>query len=188
MSTSSQVGTPYLGEIRIYCGNYPPRGWAFCNGQLFAISQYPKLYQLIGTTYGGDGRTTFAVPDLRGRFPTHQGSGPGLTPRTLGQRTGAERVTLTSTQVPAAEHTHTLMCKNQQGNAPSPGGNALAGDASGFTFDYSTSEPDSAMHASSIAPAGGGGGSVESHDNMPPLMGVSFIIALQGIIAARAAR
>ena len=117
------MAEPFVGEIRMFAGNFAPRGFAFCDGQLLAISQNDALFALLGTTYGGDGRTTFALPDLRGRVPVHAGSGPGLTRRTLGQRAGSEQETLTLSQIPA--HNHNMRALDK------PGGKATGENAAG---------------------------------------------------------
>ena len=114
------MSNPYIGEIRLFAGNFAPVGFAFCNGQLLAISENSALFALIGTIYGGDGQTTFALPDLRGRLPMHQGTGPGLTTRVIGQQFGTETVTLTTAQIPA--HSHPVLCSS----APSSAGPAGA--------------------------------------------------------------
>ena len=108
------MSEPFVGEIRMFAGNFAPRGWAFCDGQLLATSQNDALFSLLGTIYGGDGRTTFGLPDLRGRIPVHAGTGPGLSPRRLGAKAGAEKVTLTVNELPS--HTHDLVASNQAGN------------------------------------------------------------------------
>ena len=113
------MGTPYVGEIRMFAGNFAPVGWTLCNGQLLSIADNDVLFQLIGTTYGGDGQNTFGVPDFRGRVPMHFGSGPGLSTRQIGEMAGVETVTLTSNQVPS--HTHGVQATTNQGNVSAPG-------------------------------------------------------------------
>lgn len=154
---------PFLGAIIMVGFTFAPRNWAFCDGQLLQISQNQALFALLGTTYGGDGRTTFALPDLRGRVPLHPGSGPGLTPRQLGEAGGAESVALTGAQVPA--HDHPVPQVQVRGTGPEALGLA-AGGARGTTATGAT-----------------GGG--EAHPNMPPFLGVHFCIALQGIFPSR---
>lgn len=166
------MGTPFIGEIRMFGGNFAPRGFAFCNGQLLAISQNDVLFNLIGTTYGGDGQSTFALPDLRGRIPVHAGQGPGLSGYSLGQNGGSEAVTLTQQQLPA--HTHAALAQSAAGNQTAPGGAIWA--ASGLN-QFSTNPPNAGMSAAAIVPAGGS----QSHDNMMPYQAISFIIALEGI-------
>ncbi len=115
---------PFIGEIIMFGGNFAPRSWAFCDGQLLAISQYNALFSLFGTIYGGDGRTTFGLPDLRGRIPVHQGSGPGLTPRQIGTRSGSEQVTLTPQDLPS--HTHAWKASSAGATNRTPAGNGKA--------------------------------------------------------------
>lgn len=166
---------PLLGMIVMFAGNFAPRGWAFCDGQLLPIAQYTALFSILGTTYGGDGRTTFALPDLRGRVPMHAGNGPGLTPRVLGQRLGTEHVTLTAANVPP--HTHPL---NATGSAPNddvPEGRTLAA-----AEIYTSSAPNAALNPLSVGPSSGGGQPVET---VPPVQVVNHIIALEGIFPSR---
>ena len=159
------MGTPYIGEIRMFGGNFAPVGWAFCNGQTLSISQNSALFNLIGTTYGGDGTQTFNLPDLQGRLPVHQG--PGFV---IGTKAGSETVTLTGSQVPG--HTHGAGAK-LQGTTNTPGGNVYAGGGPSL---YKTN-PGAQMNAATIGPNAGG----QPHDNMMPFLTVSFIIALEGI-------
>ena len=164
---------PYLGEIRMFAGNYAPEGWAFCNGQTLPISQYEALFSLIGTTYGGDGQTTFALPDLRGRLPIHAGTEPvsGIAYK-LGQYGGEEKVTLTKAQLPA--HTHTVKASNLPGDLARPDNAFWAGSS---VKQYSTNPPDGEMNTAAISDSGG----TDPHDNVMPYATVSFIIALEGI-------
>lgn len=174
------MSAPFLGEIRMFGGNFAPRGWAFCDGQLISIAQNTALFSLLGTTYGGNGQTTFALPDLRGRVPLHPGQGPGLAPRTLGESSGTETVTLLATQMPA--HTHGLNAFNGPGTAGSPTGAVIAAPVSGATLDKAFSaSSNTAMSPASIGTAGGS----QPHDNMPPYRCVNFIIALEGIYPSR---
>jgi microcystin-dependent protein len=176
------MSEPFLGEIRMFGGNFAPRGWAFCNGQLLSISQNTALFSLLGTTFGGNGQTTFALPDLRGRAPMHWGQGTGLTPRTLGEASGTESVTLISTQMPA--HTHALNASGAQGDAPTPSGTVNA-----VLLDTSTQQPlnlygnapNTTMSPTAIGMAGGS----QPHNNMQPYLCVSMIIALEGIFPSR---
>jgi microcystin-dependent protein len=168
------MGVPYVGEIRMFAGNFPPNGWAFCWGQLMAISENDTLYNLIGTTYGGDGQTTFGLPDLRGRVPIHQGQGPGITQNySIGELGGVEEVTLTQQQLP--NHTHTLVASSDPGNATTPTGNVLANPLN--TFPYFPSTASLQLNAQSLTPAGGS----QPHTNMMPFLAISFIISLFGI-------
>src|SRR5437899_12703586 len=116
--------TPFIGEIVMFAGNFAPRGWAFCNGQILSIAQNTALFSILGTTYGGNGQTTFALPDLRGRVPMHPGQGPGLTNHTLGEVAGSETTTLLSSNMP--QHTHALNCNSAAGTQPSPSSGFLA--------------------------------------------------------------
>jgi microcystin-dependent protein len=164
---------PFLGEIRLFPYNFAPRGWAFCNGQLLAISQNTALFSLLGTTYGGNGQTTFALPDLRGRFATSSGQGPGLSPRSLGEVAGAENVTLLQNQMP--QHTHQLRATNGAATSSRPSGRYPA--AGGAYADSA----DAAMAADELNPAGGS----QPHENMPPYLVLNYCIALEGIFPSR---
>ena len=171
------MSEPFIGQIVMFGGNFAPRGWALCDGQLLAVSQNDALFSLLGTIYGGDGRTTFGLPDLRGRLPMHWGSGPGLTPRSIGQKGGAETVTLTSNQMPS--HTHALQASASNGNTDEPVGNVLA---DGRRDDiYAGGNASVAMNASSVVATGGS----QSHNNLQPFQCVNFIIALYGIYPSR---
>jgi len=162
------MSEPFVGEIRMFGGNFAPVGWMFCEGQLLPVSSYDALFSLLGTTYGGDGRLTFALPDLRGRLPVHQGTG-----FLLGQAGGAEVVTLTVNQIPS--HTHALLGSRSAANDANPGGNVF-GETS--TFDgYNSGAPTTAMASESITATGGS----QSHENMQPYLCVSYIISLFGI-------
>jgi len=165
------MSTPYFGEIRMFGGNFAPRGWAFCSGQLLPISQNDALFSLIGTTYGGDGQETFALPDLQGRIPIHQGSG-----FQLGQMGGTETVTLTAQQIP--NHMHPPQCKSTAGELGSPQNAVWAASASNQQI-YSNAGPTSGISMNAAAMANDGGN--QPHDNMMPFLAVSFIIALEGI-------
>jgi microcystin-dependent protein len=170
----------------MFAGNFAPRSWAFCDGQLLAVSQNDALFSLVGTTYGGDGRTTFGLPDLRGRAAVHQGQGPGLSSYPLGQKSGVERVTLTASQMPSHSHgaTATVKGTNARGNSETPEGNTWAKRT--FDRDYSTNPPDVVMQAGTVevtvdeAPGGG-----QSHENRPPSLGINHIIALFGVYPSR---
>jgi microcystin-dependent protein len=168
------MADPFIGEIRMFGGNFAPLGWAFCNGQILAISQYDALFALIGTTYGGDGQTTFALPDLRGRIPIHAGTGPGLSPRTLGESSGMETVTLSVNQLPA--HDHQFVGTTSAASAASPASALLATPTSVDLYRPATI-PAANMAPGAIGPAGGS----QPHDNIQPYQCISFIIALEGI-------
>ena len=162
------MAQPYVGEVRMFAGNFAPAGWMFCEGQLLPISENETLFQLIGTTYGGDGQSTFALPDLRGRIPIHQGNG-----FILAETGGAEEITLTVNQIPA--HTHPLLGANTVANDPNPSNNVL-GESSASSL-YQSATPTSAMAPQSIAPVGGS----QPHTNLQPYLCVDFIISLFGI-------
>jgi microcystin-dependent protein len=171
----------FLGEIKIFAGNFAPTGWALCDGSLLPISQNTALFSLLGTTYGGNGTTTFALPDLRGRFPMHPGTGANLTPRNLGDVGGQETVTLTAAQMPVHTHTASVaadstVATTDQPQSAFPGRNASATPSYGKTVNAAM-----ASSAVVLAPAGGG----QAHPNMPPFECVNFIIALQGIFPSR---
>lgn len=190
------MSTPFIGMITIVPYNFAPKGWAFCDGQLIAISQNTALFSLLGTTYGGNGQSTFALPDLRGRVPIHVGQGPGLSSFLLGQSGGIESVTLTTNQMPIHTHAITLgtlaaaaNAKTGPGNAQSPVGNVPAGEAAGVTATYSSAAPDALMRAGAVSLTGtpaaataGGGLPFENHQ---PYLTFSFIIALVGIFPSR---
>ncbi|MEM7220636.1 MAG: tail fiber protein [Pseudomonadota bacterium] len=168
---------PYLGEIQIFAGNFAPRGWAFCDGQLLSISQYEALYSLLGTMYGGDGRSTFALPDLRGRAPRGMGTGPGLSPVTQGERAGAETHTLTAAQMPGHSHGLGPNGADEAGDQSSPGGHNLAQIESGYTG----SAADVTVGPPTTLPAGSGA----AFNIEDPYLGMNYIIALQGVYPSR---
>lgn len=162
---------PFIGEIRMFAGTFAPNGWAFCDGQLLSISQNTALSSLLGTIYGGDGRTTFGLPDLRGRIPLHQGTGPGLQNRRLGDKGGVENVTLNVGQIPS--HGHDVNGTTAAATSASPQ-NLVPADAA--INIYSTNAPDVSLNAAAIQNAGGD----QPHNNVMPFLGVNFIIALTG--------
>ncbi len=162
------MAQPYIGELRIFAGNFAPAGWMLCDGQLLPISGNDTLFNLIGTTYGGDGQSTFALPDLRGRLPLHQGGG-----FVLAQTGGVESVSLTVQQV--AAHTHGLLASPNNASAAAAGGNVLAQTPS-YT-PYIAMPPNSSLSANSIGPTGGS----QPHNNLQPYLCVNFIISLFGI-------
>lgn len=172
------MATPFLGQIMMFGGNFAPLGWAFCDGSLLAIAQNDALFALIGTIYGGDGQTTFALPDLRGRVPIHQGQGPGLSSYVMGQKAGTETVTVTTNQLPS--HTHALACATGAGNVVSPSNAYFAGDPTNNSGGFN-SAGGSAMNAAVISAAGGS----QPHENMMPFLAVNFVIALEGIFPQR---
>lgn len=170
------MSEPFVGEIRMFAGNFAPRGWAFCDGQLLAVSQNDALFSLLGTIYGGDGRTTFGLPDLRGRLPIHAGTGPGLSPRRLGAKGGAEKVTLTVNQMPS--HSHRLKGSTALAGEETPQDN-VTGQAE--TLLYGREAPLANMASDSITSVGGS----RSHTNLMPFLCIHFIIALVGIYPSR---
>ncbi|WP_342077205.1 tail fiber protein [Yoonia sp. SS1-5] len=170
---------PLVGQITMFGGNFAPRGWAFCDGQLLAIAENEALFAILGTTYGGDGRKTFALPDLRGRAPVHAGHGAGLTPRKIGQKFGEEGVALTSAQLP--EHSHEMFVSEA---APDPSGDT--GDAFGRANIYvnaadPATAPSVALNSKTIGQTGGSA----PHDNVQPSLCINYIIALQGTFPSR---
>ena len=165
---------PFIGEIIMFGGNFAPRGWALCDGQLLPIAQNSALFSILGTTYGGDGRTTFGLPDLRGRVAMHAGSGPGLTPRQLGAKGGEETVTLSVNQIPS--HDHTLNASSAESNQKNAADGVLA--KAGI---YQTGNPDEVMDRQSI----GNTGANQAHDNVQPFQTVNYIIALTGTYPSR---
>lgn len=174
------MSEPFIGEIRMFGGNFPPRGWQLCQGQLLSIAQNTALFSILGTTYGGNGQTTFALPDLRGRFPMQQGQGPGLSPRTLGQQGGSESVTLLSSQMPA--HNHTVQASAADGDVVGAADAFLASQSRGASLSpYIGATDGTLMNPAMIGVAGGS----QPHDNMPPFTCVNFIIALEGVFPSR---
>ena len=166
------MAQPYVGEIRMFGGNFAPAGWMFCEGQLLPISEYETLFNLIGTTYGGDGQSTFALPDLRGRLPMHFGNG-----FTLAETGGVETVTLTVSQIPA--HTHAFLATSSFGTQSSPGGNVLAQTQAIKLYD--STAPTTAMASGAVSSTGGS----QPHDNFQPYLCVDFIISLFGIFPSQ---
>jgi microcystin-dependent protein len=176
------MSTPYIGEIRMFGFGRTPNGWQACDGSLLPISEYDALFALVGTTYGGDGQTTFAVPDLRGRVPLHQGTGPGLSTYVLGQRAGTETVSLVSTQMPV--HTHTVVATSAAATTGTPGNTVVPGAVSNQTMyvtDLSGTTPFSLL-PQSVSVAGGS----QPHENCMPTLTVQFCIATQGIFPSQA--
>ena len=176
------MSEPFIGEIRMFAGNFPPRGWQFCQGQLLSIAQNTALFSILGTTYGGNGQTTFALPDLRGRYPMQPGQGPGLSPRTLGEQGGTETVTLISTQMPA--HTHSLTASGGHADQFSPEGHFNAVQVDPNTqqpVNMYAATPNTTMNPAAIGVAGGS----QPHNNMSPFLCLNFIIAMEGIYPSR---
>jgi microcystin-dependent protein len=172
------VSDPFVAEIRIFTGNFAPKGWAFCNGQLMPISQNTALFSLLGTTYGGDGRSNFALPDLRDRFPMHPGTGAGLAARFLGEQGGAAAVALLEAEIPS--HGHALRGVDA-GDTGTPSAAAIPAAPSGGERVYGPPRDLVPMAAETLGPAG----SNQPHPNRQPYLALSFIIALQGIYPPR---
>lgn len=174
------MADPFVAEIRLFPFNFAPRGWAWCDGQLLPISQNTALFSLLGTTYGGNGTSTFALPDLRGRVPVNPGQGPGLSLRDLGEQGGSSTVTLLPSEMPA--HTHPLTASAAAAYARSPSGEVFANQSGGVNSYASLDGAPPALLASAVtAPVGGG----QPHNNMAPYLTVYFCIALQGIYPPR---
>ena len=171
------MADPFVAEIRIFPFNFAPRGWAWCDGQLLPISQNTALFSLLGTTYGGNGKTTFALPDLQGRAPMHPGQGPGLSLHDLGETGGSETVTLLESEIPA--HSHTMLCSIDNANLaiPTPARSLAMATAN----LYFAGAPDTAMAPEALTPAGGD----QPHNNMMPYLTFYFNIALQGVFPPR---
>jgi len=164
----------YVGEIRMFGGNFAPAGWMFCDGSTLPISEYDTLFILIGTTYGGDGQSTFKLPDLRGRVPIHQGTNPSTgTIFTIGEAAGVETVTLTTPQTP--QHNHALQATNAIGTQANPGANLLANSQG--PQPYIQEDPDGGLNAQTLAAVGGS----QPHENLQPYLGINFIISLFGV-------
>ena len=174
------MSEPFVGEIRMFAGNYAPQGWAFCDGQLLAVSQNEALFSLLGTIYGGDGRTTFGLPDLRGRTPIHAGAGPGLSSRNLGTKGGAEKVTVTTNQLPS--HTHAPQATVAAASDRQPLPNKMF---AGSLVDAYTSEGTSGSLVNFASAAVANTGGSQAHSNIQPFLCVNFIIALFGIYPSR---
>ncbi len=174
------MSEPFIAEIRIFAGNFAPRGWAFCDGQLLPVSQNTALFSLIGTTYGGDGRTTTALPNLQGRAPMHPGRGPGLTARRLGEKLGVETVTLSEAQIPS--HTHTARATTSRANVTTPSNtSSFARSAGGAAYHTASSANLVDLASATLSTTGGG----QAHANSQPFLTLNFIIALQGLYPSR---
>jgi microcystin-dependent protein len=175
---------PFLGDIRMFAGNFAPLNWAFCDGRLLPIAQNPALFSLLGTTYGGNGQTTFALPDLRGRIPIGEGNGPGLSPRVIGERSGTENVTLTLLNLPP--HNHGFFATEAAANTSTIGPSVLLGTATanqGTPHLYLTQSGNTPAPLASAAV--GFTGNTQPHNNMMPTLTLNFVIALQGIYPSR---
>ena len=171
------MSEPFLAEIRMFAGNFAPQGWAFCNGQIMSIAQNTALFSLVGTTYGGDGQTTFALPNLQSRVPIHWGQGPGLSNYVWGEQIGTETVTLLSTQMPS--HNHSLAATTVAGGTATPSTGTVL--ANSHTTNIYGANPNTTLSPQAISQAGGN----QPHNNIQPVLAVSFIIALEGIYPSR---
>lgn len=171
------MAQPYIGEIRMFAGNFAPSGWLFCDGSMLPISEYDTLFSLIGTTYGGDGQNTFGLPDLRGRIPIHMGTGAGVS-YTIGEWSGAETMTLTTQQIPA--HTHLILATDTVADTRNPKGARFARVRREPVYAPLTGG-STAMHAQSISAIGGS----QPHNNMQPFLCINFIISLYGIFPSQ---
>src|SRR5271157_911831 len=174
------MSNPFVAEIRIFCGNFAPTGWAFCNGQILPISQNTALFSLLGTTYGGDGKTTFALPNLQGSFPMHaggSGAGPGLTPRILGDSSGTGTVTLIASEMPAHMHAPFASADAAASTSPVPGSTGAVMLAATSVPVYGALTEPTPLADAAIGPAGGD----QPHENRQPYLSLNFIIALQGV-------
>lgn len=174
------MSDPFLGEIRIFAGNFAPKGWALCNGQLMPLSQNTALFSLLGVTYGGDGKTTFGLPNLMGSAPMHPGQGPGLSPRTLGQKSGTPHVTLLTSQMPV--HNHVPMADGNDDSATMKIATSnVWGSGQRGSMIYSPGPVNTPMNPLALGVTGGS----MPHNNMQPYLGMTFIICLQGIYPPR---
>jgi microcystin-dependent protein len=172
------MADPFVAEIRIFPFNFAPKGWAFCDGQLLPLSQNTALFSLLGTTYGGDGKSNFALPDMQGNAPMHPGQGPGLSLHDLGETGGSETVSLLQSEIPA--HSHGWNASNQDGNDQSPVNELMAGGVGGVST-YAAPSAIKPFNPSAITPAGGD----QPHNNMQPYLTLNFCIALQGVFPPR---
>lgn len=173
------MSEPFVGEIRMFAGTFAPVGWALCDGQLLSISQNDALFALLGTIYGGDGRTTFALPDLRGRIPIHQGAGPGLSPRPVGSRGGSENETLTIDQLPS--HSHAFQASTAAANSGYPAGQLVADTSPASVYNNAGADTGISMPDNAVENIGGN----QSHTNIMPFQCVNYIIALFGVFPSR---
>jgi len=176
------MSNPFVAEVRIFTGNFAPKGWALCDGQLLPISQNTALFSLLGTTYGGDGKSNFALPNLQGCAPMQAGQGPGLSLRDLGETAGEQTVTLLQTEMPAHSHTAQATTDLTTANA-SPANNIWASGQKGFGNVYTPSVSGQNVQMNPLGTSIAGGNL--PHNNMPPFLGLTFIIALQGVFPAR---
>ena len=173
------MADPFVAEIRIFPFNFAPKGWAWCDGQLLPISQNTALFSLLGTTYGGDGKSNFALPDLQGRAPMHPGQGPGLSPHDLGETAGSATVTLLESEMPA--HSHALTAQPTAATKSTPASNSIARVSGATPYHPSGGAPLVSMAAQAVSPAGGN----QPHNNLMPYLTFYFCIALQGVYPPR---
>lgn len=173
------MADPFVAEIRIFPFNFAPKGWAWCDGQLLPLSQNTALFSLLGTTYGGDGKSNFALPDLQGRAPMHPGQGPGLSLHDLGETGGSETVTLLESEIPA--HSHTLRASAEDADADNPSPTNVTGGSAGISLYQNPPAVASQMAPQALAPAGGD----QPHNNLQPYLTFYFCIALQGVFPPR---
>ena len=174
------MADPFVAEIRIFPFNFPPKGWAFCNGQILPLSQNTALFSLLGTTYGGDGRSNFALPNMQGSAPMHPGQGPGLSLHDLGETGGSQTVTLLQSEIPS--HSHSLMAVASTGSKSLPTANSLARAGGATPYLPPAGAPLASMSPNALTLAGGG----QPHNNMQPFLTLNFCIALQGVFPPRA--
>ena len=178
------MSEPFIAEVRIFAGNFAPRGWAFCDGQLLPVANNTALFSLIGTTYGGDGRTTTALPNLQGRSAMHPGRGPGLTARRLGEKVGVETVTLSEAQIPS--HTHSLGGSSEDADIIADGGGTPANNRTLATTGGGRIYTDSTANIMSLATSAvSNTGGSQAHSNVQPYLTLNFIIALVGLYPSR---
>src|SRR5258705_1320097 len=168
------MSTPFVGEIRMFGGNFAPQGWAFCNGQIMAIAENDTLFNLIGTTYGGDGQETFALPNLQSRVPMHAGNS-----FVLGESGGVESVTLTTNQIPI--HAHNAVCNKEAGSTADPANQFWAANSNTAVPVYTATDPDNSMNPGAMTAVGGS----QPHDNMIPFLAINFIISLFGVFPSQ---
>jgi len=173
------VADPFVAEVRIFPFNFAPKGWAFCDGQILPLSQNTALFSLLGTTYGGDGRSNFALPNLQGNAPMHPGQGPGLSLHDLGETGGSDTVTLLESEIPG--HGHPLQASNQPGEDPAPGGELLGRSVGASLYQTATGSNLVQMADEALAPAGGD----QPHNNLQPYLTLNFCIAMQGVYPPR---
>jgi microcystin-dependent protein len=173
------MANPFVAEIRIFPFNFAPKGWAFCDGQILPLSQNTALFSLLGTTYGGDGKSNFALPNMQGNAPMHPGQGPGLSLHDLGETGGSDTVTLLESEIPS--HSHTPMSSTTSAASPTPGPTVMFGKSNGIAAYSSTTTGLVQLNDNAVAPAGGD----QPHNNLMPYLTLNFCIALQGVYPPR---